>query len=148
MVLQPPGIAWPQASPQLVPWELYVSNKQSSCECFRVYAPHPHPGSDLLFPSVDDEGNHLAIVVPHLHVHDRVSLCVTAPETCLFYSIYQKIQKKLITQKTKLESRFITYLSICRSCWYGRVWVSMKFDPYIGIVIYCDEMSLLPWKEL
>ena len=78
MVLQPPGTAWPQESPRLAPWVLFVSIEQSSCEFFGAFAPHLHPWSHHLFPLVDDEEIHLDHVNAlecslHIHTHDLIT---------------------------------------------------------------------------
>ena len=110
MVHQPPGAAWPQASPRLTPWVPYVSNEQSLCGCFGASASHPHPWYHLLFPSVNDEESLLAVVVLYLHIHDKLSLCIVTPKICLL-SQYIKNIKKL--NNSKLKSGFgILYL--CR----------------------------------
>ena len=109
MVHPPPGIAWPQEIPWLAPWVLSVSIEQSSCECSRVSDLHPHPWSHHLFPFVDDQEIHLAIVFLHVHIHDRVSLCVITPKTCLLISYIKK--HNFFLNNSKIKSGFwIHYL--------------------------------------
>ena len=100
MVLQQTDTTRPQEIPRLAPWVPCVLTKQILCECSGVSAPHPHPWYHHLFPSVDDEEIHLVIVVLHLHIHDRLSLCVVTPKHVFWVYISKNTQKKLIIKKT------------------------------------------------
>ena len=107
-----PGAAWPQASPWLAPWVLSVSIEQISCECSGVSTPYSNPWSHRLFPSVDDKERHLVVMVLHLHIHDRVSLCVVTPKTCLLISYIKKHTQKNLNN-SKIKSGFgISYLCL------------------------------------
>ena len=87
----------------------------------------------------------MVVMVPHLYVHDRVSLYAITPKH-VFFIPYLKKQKTNLTIKKKNKVRVkICYLSLhCRAWWYAHVWVSTEVYPCIGIVIYGDDLSPQP----
>ena len=113
IVLQPPNATWPQAIPRLTPWVPCVSTEQSLCEWSGASTPDLHPWYHHLFPSINDEEIHLAIMVLHMHIHGRLSLCVVTPKTCLLNLYIKKHTKNLIIQKLKSGFR-ILYLCLRR----------------------------------
>ena len=110
VVHPPPGAAWPQASPQLAPWELYESVSQSWYECSGAFALHPHPWCHLLFPSIYDEGSLLATVVPHLHTNGRCHYVLSRKNMSFWFHIIRRKKIKLNNSKIKKERVEIPYL--------------------------------------
>ena len=43
---------------------------------------------------------------------------------------------------------FVTYITICRSRWKWHVRIPLEIYPSIGVVIYGNNLSSPPWKEV
>ena len=75
-------------------------------------------------------------------IWQSITICQRIKNMSFWFHI-SKNTKKNNNSKNKLESRFITCLSICRAWWYRHAWVSMEINPFIGRVIYGDNMFTL-----
>ena len=80
-----------------------------------------------------------------------MSLCVVMQKHVFLIPHNQENTKKLNNSKIlkkEQESRFGTYLSVCQSWWQWHVQIPPKIYPSIGVVIYGNNLSSPPWKEV
>ena len=78
-----------------------------------------------------------------------MSLCIITQKYVFLIPYNQENRKKLNNSKFKKRgSRFVTYITICRSWWQWHVLIPLEIYPRIGVFIYSNNLSSPPSKEV